>query len=84
LPNAEIAAGFENVVLTRKDGATVTGVLKSETADALVLDTPEDGRVTVKKSDLTKRERGPSAMIEGLGELMTRQELRDVVAALAE
>lgn len=84
LPNAEIATGFENVMLTRKDGATITGALKSETADALVLDTPEDGRVTVKKSDLTKRERGPSAMIEGLGELMTRQELRDVVAALAE
>ena len=83
-PNAEIAAGFENVVLTLKDGTTVTGVLKSESDAELVVQSPEEGRVTVKKAALAARERGPSAMIEGLGELMSARDLRDIVEALAE
>ena len=83
-PNAEIAAGYENVVVTRKDGTSVAGVLKSETAIELVVASPEDGLVTVKKADIAARERGPSSMIEGLGELMSLRELRDVVEALSE
>ncbi len=83
-PNAEIAAGYENVVLTRKDGSNVAGVLKSETATELVVASPEDGLVTVKKADVEARERGPSSMVEGLGELMSLRELRDVVEALSE
>jgi quinoprotein glucose dehydrogenase len=83
-PNADIAAGFENVVLTLKDGTTVTGVLKSESNAELVVQSPEEGRVTVKKAALAARERGPSAMIEGLGELLSPRDLRDIVEALAE
>lgn len=83
-PNAEIAAGFENVVLTLKDGTSVTGVLKSESDTELAVQSPEEGRVTVKKAALASRERGPSAMIEGLGELLSPRDLRDIVEALAE
>ncbi len=83
-PNAEIAAGFENVVITLKDGSGVTGVLKSESDTELVIQSPEDGRVTVKKAAIATRERGPSAMVEGLGELMSARDLRDLVEALAE
>ncbi|HTH46284.1 MAG TPA: PQQ-dependent sugar dehydrogenase [Candidatus Limnocylindria bacterium] len=83
-PNADIAAGFENVVLTLKDGTSVSGVLKSESDTELVIQSPEDGRVTVKKAALAARERGPSAMIEGLGDLLSPRDLRDIVEALAE
>ncbi len=83
-PNAEIAAGYENVVVTRKDGSDVAGVLKSETATELVVASAEDGLVTVKKADIAKRERGPSSMVEGLGDLMSLRELRDLVEALSE
>ena len=83
-PNAEIAAGFENVVVTRKDGSEVAGVLKSETATELVVASAEDGLLTVKKADIATRERGPSSMVEGLGELMSLRELRDLVEALSE
>ncbi len=83
-PNADIAAGFENVVVTRKDDSDVAGVLKSETATDLVVASAEDGLVTVKKADIAKRERGPSSMVEGLGDLMSLRELRDLVEALSE
>lgn len=83
-PNAEIAPGFENLLVTRKDGTLVAGVLKSETADALVLETPEDGRVNLPKTDIESRDRGLSAMPEGLADLMTLRELRDLIAALME
>ena len=83
-PNAEIAAGYESVVLVRKDGSSAVGVLKSEDADALVLASPEEGQVRVPKAELASRVRGLSPMPEGMGELMTKRELRDLVAALSQ
>ncbi len=83
-PNAEIAAGYETVLLEKKDDTTVVGVLRGETADELVLMTAETGRVVVKKSDLKSRTGVQSAMPEGLGDLMTRRDLRDVIEALSQ
>jgi quinoprotein glucose dehydrogenase len=86
-PNAKIAAGFENVVLTLADGSTVAGALKSETDAELAVEvTGEDGLPTVTKvakSTVKQRERGPSAMPEGLGDQLTPFELRDLVEYLA-
>ena len=83
LPNATIALGYENVTLVLKSGANPSGLVKSETADELVLDSPEDGKLNVKKVDIVKRQRGLSAMPEGLDKLMTRRELRDLVEYLS-
>ncbi len=83
-PNAQIAPGFESVVLTQKGGAEVSGVLKSETASELVVQTAEDGVVTVPKSGIVSRQRGPSPMPDGLGEMMSLVELRDLIEALSE
>jgi quinoprotein glucose dehydrogenase len=83
LPNATIALGYENVTLVLKSGANPSGLVKSETADELVLDSPEDGKLTVKKADIVKRQRGLSAMPESLDKLMTRRELRDLVEYLS-
>lgn len=83
-PNAEIAPGFENVLVTRKDGSLVIGVVKSDTAEALVLETLEEGRVTLAPDQIESRDAALSAMPEGLGELMTLRELRDLVAALVQ
>jgi len=86
-PNAKIAAGFENVVLTLDDGATVAGALKAEADAELAVEvTGEDGLPTVTKvakSAVKQRERGPSAMPEGLGDQLTPFELRDLVEYLA-
>lgn len=83
-PNDTIAPGFENLIVTRRDGTLVVGVLKVERPDALELQTPEDGRVVIPTKDITSRERGLSAMPEGLGDLMTRSELRDLIEALSQ
>ena len=82
-PNAQIAAGFENVVVTLKNGASYAGQLKVETDAELTINAGEDGLVKVKKTDVKSRERGLSSMLEELGNVLTRRELRDVVEFLA-
>ena len=83
-PNAQIAPGYESVVLTRKGGGDVSGVLKSESAATLVVQTAEEGLVTVPKTEIASRQRGLSPMPEGLGEIMSLLELRDLIEALSE
>ncbi|MFM8358596.1 MAG: hypothetical protein ACKOET_08550, partial [Verrucomicrobiota bacterium] len=75
---------FETVVLTLRDGTFRSGVLRQESSDTLVLDSPEDGRLTLRKAEVRARERGLSSMPEGLADLMTRRELRDVLEALSQ
>jgi len=82
-PNKAIAPGFETVVVTLKNGAGYSGIVKSESESELALNTAEDGVVKLKKADLTRRARGLSAMPEGLDKLLTPRELRDLVEYLA-
>lgn len=82
-PNAGIAAGFENLLVTLKNGTAYAGVIKSETADELVLNSPEDGLVTLKTADITERERGLSGMPDGFGDLLSKQDLRNLMEFLA-
>ncbi len=82
-PNAQIAPGFENLIVTTTDGATYAGMLKSETADTLAIQSPEDGLVTLKKSDIKARQKGLSSMLPELGTILTKRELRDLVEYLA-
>ena len=81
-PNQQIVQGFESATLTLKNGANHAGVVKSETDAEITLLSPEDGDVKVKKSDIATREKGLSGMPEGLVQLLTRQELRDLVEFL--
>jgi quinoprotein glucose dehydrogenase len=74
LPNKEVAAGFESVVITTKSGATYAGTLKSE----------NDGLMELKKSEIKSRERAPSSMPEEFRQVLTKRELRDLVEFLAE
>ena len=82
-PNRQIAAGFENVVVVLNGGGTRAGVVKSETADELVLHSLEDGVMRVAKPTIQSRTTGLSAMPDGVAQVLTRRELRDVVEFLA-
>jgi quinoprotein glucose dehydrogenase len=86
-PNLQIAAGFETVALTLKDGGTVLGILKSEADGVLTVEvTGDDGIPSphpVVGTTVVKRERGPSAMPEGLAEQLNPFDLRDLVEYLA-
>ena len=83
-PNKQIAPGYESVTVVTKAGATFAGTLKSETADKLEINSPEDGLMTVKKADIKTRERGLSGMPEELRQVLSKQDLRDLVEFLAQ
>ncbi|MSU51445.1 MAG: heme-binding protein [Opitutus sp.] len=82
-PNARISPGFDVVVVTRKSGGVVAGIVVTETDDAVTLRDPEGRVAEVKKSDIAKREGAPSAMPEIYATLLTKAELRDVVEYVA-
>ena len=82
-PNKHIAEGFQSVLVTTKDGTSFAGVVQSESDSELVLNSPEDGIVKIKKSDITGRERGLSSMPEGLATLLSRRDLRDLIEYLS-
>jgi hypothetical protein len=48
-----------------------------------VLNSAEDGLITVKKSEITGREKGLSGMPEGFGDLLSKQDIRNLVEYLA-
>jgi quinoprotein glucose dehydrogenase len=82
-PNKEIAPGYEQAIVETKEGQSFAGTVKKETENEIELDSSEDGLVKITKSEVTKRTRGLSAMPEGLGEMLTAHELRDLVEYLA-
>ena len=83
-PNAEIAQGFESVLLELHNGESLLGILKEETDTTLSIAIPGAGTERIQKSNIASRQRGPSAMPDGLGDLMTLSELRDLIEALSE
>jgi quinoprotein glucose dehydrogenase len=82
-PNKAIAPGFESVVLQMKNGVAYAGMVKSETDQDLVLNSPEDGVLTLKKAEIEKRERSLSPMPDGIAALLNKRDLRNLVEYLA-
>jgi quinoprotein glucose dehydrogenase len=82
-PNKTIAPGFENILVTTKGGSVYAGLVKREDATELVVNSPEDGIVKIKKADIEKRDRGLSSMPEGIGNVLSKPELRDLIEFLA-
>jgi quinoprotein glucose dehydrogenase len=86
-PNRKIAPRFETVAVTLKDGTTVGGTIKGEADGTLSIETSsEDGSLAIRKipsGDIVRRDRGPSAMPEGLADALSPRELRDLIEFLA-
>jgi quinoprotein glucose dehydrogenase len=83
-PNRQIAPGFDSVSVTLKDGDTsYAGVLKTETPTELSLRTSDGKLVTVKKSDIESRGKSLSPMPEGMAQILSRQDLRNLVEFLS-
>jgi quinoprotein glucose dehydrogenase len=81
-PNQQVTHGFETAMLSLKNGTAYAGIVKAENDAELTLLTPEDGELKLKKADITSRDKGLSGMPEGFGQLLNRQELRDVIEFL--
>jgi quinoprotein glucose dehydrogenase len=83
-PNAVIAQGFESVILTLKDGNMAAGILSKEEPAALTLKSLTDGSPQkVEKANIKDRASMPSAMPPGLGDVVGKRGLRDLVEYLA-
>jgi len=66
-----------------KDGDSQAGVLKSESPQELILNTADKGLVTIKKTDIQSRRASLSPMPEGLGQILSKQDLRNLVEFLS-
>ena len=82
-PSTHIAAGFDVVTLQLKNGVTETGSIASETPTEIVLKHADNTTTTVDPKQVKERVTAPSSMPEIYGQVMTRSQLRDVVAFLA-
>jgi quinoprotein glucose dehydrogenase len=81
-PSARLAPGYGTVMLTLKDGQSVSGILMEETPDQLVLKTSEAEPLKVPVARIAKRENVPSSM-PPMGYIMSKREIRDVMEFLA-
>jgi putative membrane-bound dehydrogenase-like protein len=82
-PSKVIAQGYETVKITTVKGATLTGVFKGETDDAVHLMDAEGKAITVLKKDIDERAVSPlSIMPNGLTDGMSLQDFADLVAYL--
>lgn len=82
-PGAEIREGFENVIVTTKDGAVHSGFLLEQGEKTLMLRDLAGQVVTVPVAEVAKQvtlptSLMPAGLLEGVGD----QELRDLVAYL--
>ncbi|MFN7137772.1 MAG: PVC-type heme-binding CxxCH protein [Limisphaerales bacterium] len=82
-PNRDIAPGFESVNLFLKNGTVHSGTLQQETSEELILNSPEDGTLRIKVADVARRERGVSGMPAELAEVLSKQDVRNLVEFLA-
>jgi quinoprotein glucose dehydrogenase len=83
-PNAQIAEGFQSLLVTLKNGEMQMGVPRGETADELTLQMPAPGvpAVKVKKAEIQSKESAPSGM-PAMGQLLTKREIRDILEYIA-
>ena len=81
-PSAHIAAGFDVVTFTLKNGDTETGSLASESPTQIVLKRADNSTVNIDPKQVKERVTAPSSMPEIYTQVMTRAQLRDVVAFL--
>ena len=73
---------YQLVIVTTRDGRTLSGIVAAEDAQQLTLRLPGQDTV-VAKSEIQSREKSPISMMpEGLLKTLTNDEVRDLIAYL--
>ena len=81
-PSASLANGYGVVSITLTDGSKVTGTLLEENSREVRLKPGSGESQTIQKAQISERRDLPSSM-PAMGSLLTKREIRDVVAFLA-
>ena len=83
-PNREVDARYAGYTAALKDGRVVTGLIASETANAITLKRQEGQTDVILRADLEElKTSGQSLMPEGLENDLKRSDLADLIAYLA-
>ncbi|MDQ8197291.1 HEAT repeat domain-containing protein [Pelagicoccus enzymogenes] len=81
-PNATIAEGFDNVILTMKNGNTVAGIVEDEDETEISLKLASGEAQSFAKSEIAKRDAMPSSMPAIFAPLLSAKDMRDLVEYL--
>ncbi|WP_406697180.1 PVC-type heme-binding CxxCH protein [Singulisphaera sp. Ch08] len=82
-PSAQIASGYEPVVVATGDGRVLTGIIKSDTPEALEIEDADAKRVRIPRDQIDDRKRSDvSLMPTGLAEGLSKQDFADLIAYL--
>jgi putative membrane-bound dehydrogenase-like protein len=82
-PSASFARGYESVIVYRRSGQALSGVLRSDAPDEVIVFDAAGTETRIPRPDVADIQPGTvSLMPPGLGEILTRQELADLLAFL--
>ncbi|MEM7517445.1 MAG: hypothetical protein AAF368_11055 [Planctomycetota bacterium] len=84
LPNASIAEGYETTALFRDGGGVVAGRIVFEDEDLVRVQVSSGELVEVSTKEIRSRRPDLSSMPEGLADLIDREQMRDLIAFLAQ
>jgi quinoprotein glucose dehydrogenase len=82
-PNAQIAPGFESVVVHMKAGRNYAGVVKSDAENELVIDAGDGATVHIVKNEIESRSKGLSPMPQDISKTLNKRDVRDLVEFLS-
>ena len=79
-PNREVAPQFASYTIETKDGESITGIIASESATAVLLRQANGvEKETARKNIVTMQSQGQSLMPEGLEEGLSAQDMADLI-----
>ena len=82
-PSARISSGYEPAVIALSDGRVLTGIVKSESPEAIEIEDADAKRIRIPQGDIDERKRSDvSLMPNGLAEGLTKQDFADLVSYL--
>jgi len=81
-PSAHIAPGFDIVTFTLANGDTESGSVVSESAGQIVLKRGDGSQATLDAKQVKERVAAPSSMPEIYHQILSREQMRDMVAFL--
>ena len=81
-PGAKVATGYGLVSITKKNGEAIAGTLLAEKADAIRVRLPDGTEMAIEMADIAAQTK-PISVMPPLGAILSRRQIRDVVAYLA-
>ena len=79
-PNADIKQGYETVIITKKDGGILSGLLHRKTSDATLLRLANSEVISIPNTEIAETDvSAVSLMPAGLTAGLHKDELRDLL-----